>query len=573
MVRPLKILVADDVDHVRQLVTKFLQQIGHSTVFAADGVQAVEMFRQEQPDMVIMDVMMPNLGGFEATEHIRRLCGDKWVPIIFLTALDQTESVVTGLEAGGDDYLTKPVNLQVLRAKIAAIQRSLEFQHQSLERKDELARYYAASEDEKKLARHIMERLVKRDKLQDKMLHYWVFPAQDFSGDVVAAARTPSDMLHVLLADGAGHGLSAALNVLPITQPFYAMTESGFGIGSIAAELNKKVRQLLPVDRFVATTLVAVDFSERIIQVWNGGNPVPLLLDEAGKLLDFPISRHVPLGILPQAEFDAAVNSRPFQDACQLVLYSDGVIEAESRARVQFGKERLLAALAGNSPARRGEAVGHALSAHLAGGAISDDTTLVLVDCLPDVGCTMFPAQAPPQVVINDGKAEWQFRVKLGANELGYVDVVPQLLNFVGQIEIAKPHNAKVFLILSELFNNALDHGILRLDSGIKQEPDGFSRYLDMRAQRLAELGDGYVIIELEQVVAQDVAQLRISVTDSGAGFDYRRFQVQDWNSAHPHGRGLGLIKSLCSNLEFHGNGNQVVAYYDLRQPAQALAA
>jgi hypothetical protein len=82
-------------------------------------------------------------------------------------------------------------------------------------------------------------------------------------------------VLHVLLADGAGHGLAASLNVLPVTAPFYRMTERGFGIDAIAREINSKVRALLPVDRFIAATLVAVNFRERYVTVWNGGNPGP----------------------------------------------------------------------------------------------------------------------------------------------------------------------------------------------------------------------------------------------------------------------------------------------------------
>ena len=80
----------------------------------------------------------------------------------------------------------------------------------------------------------------------------------------------------------AGHGLAASLNVLPVTAPFYRMTERGFGIDAIAREINSKVRALLPVDRFIAATLVAVNFRERYVTVWNGGNPGPLLVRPDG---------------------------------------------------------------------------------------------------------------------------------------------------------------------------------------------------------------------------------------------------------------------------------------------------
>jgi serine phosphatase RsbU (regulator of sigma subunit) len=151
-------------------------------------------------------------------------------------------------------------------------------QRQAEERNRELARYRSMQEEEQRLARFVMERLINREALAIRSVSHFIASAAEFSGDLIAAARTPANVLHVLLADGAGHGLAASLNVLPVTAPFYRMTERGFGIDAIAREINSKVRALLPVDRFIAATLVAVNFRERYVTVWNGGNPGPLLV-------------------------------------------------------------------------------------------------------------------------------------------------------------------------------------------------------------------------------------------------------------------------------------------------------
>ncbi|MDD5249813.1 MAG: SpoIIE family protein phosphatase [Rhodocyclaceae bacterium] len=126
--KPLKVLVVDDTATNRQILQVFLRKLGYDVVFAVDGAQAVEQFAAAQPDLVLMDVMMPVMDGFEATRRIRQLCGSHWVPIVFLSALDKEENLVAGLDAGGDDYLFKPVSFTVLDAKLRSLTRTLRMQ-------------------------------------------------------------------------------------------------------------------------------------------------------------------------------------------------------------------------------------------------------------------------------------------------------------------------------------------------------------------------------------------------------------------------------------------------------------
>ena len=132
----LKVLVVDDTATNRLMLQVFLRKLGVDVVVAEDGEKAVAAFEREAPDIVIMDVMMPVMDGYEATRRIKAMAGERWIPVIFLSALDNEESLVAGLDAGGDDYLSKPVNFVVLDAKLRstaralAIQRSLEDERQ-----------------------------------------------------------------------------------------------------------------------------------------------------------------------------------------------------------------------------------------------------------------------------------------------------------------------------------------------------------------------------------------------------------------------------------------------------------
>ena len=96
----LKVLTVDDNRTNLQILQVFLKKLGHEAIAAEDGAQALAKYEEHHPDLVLMDIMMPVMDGLEATRRIRALPSDRWVPIIFLSALDRDENLVGGLEAG-----------------------------------------------------------------------------------------------------------------------------------------------------------------------------------------------------------------------------------------------------------------------------------------------------------------------------------------------------------------------------------------------------------------------------------------------------------------------------------------
>jgi len=117
------ILIADDNDTDRLLLSTFVTKLGHQVVLARDGQEAVDRYEQERPHIILLDALMPKMTGFDAALNIKKIAGATFVPIIFLTSLSDAESLVKGLRAGGDDFLTKPYNHLILKAKIDAFNR------------------------------------------------------------------------------------------------------------------------------------------------------------------------------------------------------------------------------------------------------------------------------------------------------------------------------------------------------------------------------------------------------------------------------------------------------------------
>lgn len=122
----LRALIVDDDEAQRDLLKIVLERLGHETVCAENGSDAMLLFESERPDFVLMDILMPGMDGFEATARMQLHAGDDWVPIIFITAMKQRASQIAGLQAGGHDYITKPIDLDVLEAKLNALTKAIE---------------------------------------------------------------------------------------------------------------------------------------------------------------------------------------------------------------------------------------------------------------------------------------------------------------------------------------------------------------------------------------------------------------------------------------------------------------
>lgn len=249
-----------------------------------------------------------------------------------------------------------------------------------LELNYQLQTYYDRQEEENALAQSIILRQMNHGELSGKQLHYWFSPSTTFSGDIVAAMPDPEGRLYVMIADATGHGLAAAITVLPVLSTFHSMAERGCPVGEILAEINRNLRATLPADRFVAAAMMHVDEEKNLLEVWNGGMPDLLLLSPDDEITQKIGSTHLPLGILDFEPDTSATTKITWQPGSQFVMYSDGLLEAANQAGEMFGAARLSKALQASPAGQRLTAVQHALTEHAGSVVPHDDITLVLVD-------------------------------------------------------------------------------------------------------------------------------------------------------------------------------------------------
>ena len=428
---PLIILIAEDSAADRLLLSTIVRRQGHEVLTAANGSEAVDIFRREQPSLVLMDAMMPVMDGFEAARQIKALAGETLVPIIFLTSLTESEALARCLEAGGDDFLAKPYNQVILAAKIKAMDRLRRLQATVLQQRDLIAKHHDYLLNEQRVAKAVFDKVAHSGCLSAPNIRYLQSPYALFNGDLLLAAYTPAGDMHVLLGDFTGHGLPAAVGAMPLAEVFYGMTAKGYGLSETLREMNAKLKRILPVDMFCCATLLSLSFQRCSVEVWNGGMPDGYLHRIAsGERLPLA-ARHLPLGVLSPQAFDDGTQVHPMAVGDRVFLLSDGVIDTSDASDQLFGVERLQQVFAANrEPDRLFEDIERALRDFR--GEARDDVSMVEVSLLE-------PAQVnPPAPVYSDSgqlsPLDWSVSFEFRGATLRRYNPLPYLLQLLLEV-------------------------------------------------------------------------------------------------------------------------------------------
>ena len=556
----MRILVVDDNRLVRMIACRMCEKAGHQVRGASSGDEALELFDAETPDIVLLDVVMPGLSGWEVAEQIRARPTTSYVPIIFLTALEDEALVGRCLEAGGDEVLHKPVSESVLRARISTLERLSNLTVELERRNAEIEAHHQRMVHEQDIARRVFDRIVSASVTADENVRAALSPMAMFNGDIVISTPLAPNGVRVLIGDFTGHGLPAAIGAVPLTELFHGLTARGCSLGELIAKTNARLSTILPTGLFCAACALEVVPSQGLLRVWNGGLPDGYLIPADGsEPVQLP-PRHPALGVLPASKLDTSPDVLSISPGDRVYFATDGLSESTDAAGEVFGETRFKTLLF-TSPDRDRtfDVVLDALHQFSDGDEQDDDITLVEVTCpepvpveLPTIGEDADTPAAMP----------WRTSIELDAMTLARVDPLPILLDMMTRVQGLRQHRSQVFTILTELFINAVDHGLLGLDSTMKATPAGFAEYYRQREAALRELRAGRIAIYLDHSATRDGGRLSIRVEDSGPGFDHFDLQVDLEQNVGNASRGIALLHRLCERVEYIGHGNIVEAVY-----------
>jgi anti-sigma regulatory factor (Ser/Thr protein kinase) len=340
------------------------------------------------------------------------------------------------------------------------------------------------------------------------------------------------------------------------------MAEKGYSLKNIAREINSRLKAVLPTGLYFCACMVEWNYTHHIARVLNFGLPVVMVVNSSGVVKNHIHSQHPPLGILPEIDREfhyVEVNLE--HDDC-IYLFTDGVIETQNIAGEQFGLERLEQLLTQfQVPEQRFDYICRSINEFRGDTPQSDDMAIAEIKC---------------DTTLNDHSLEGKESVSyylpailnlsftLHPDAMRTNNFIEDLTDLLIGTHIAvRKQKQNIFLILSELYTNALEHGILQMDTTLKNEPIGFEKYFSTRGEKLAALSTGWIKIDMELFVQNTNGRVVLHIEDSGRGFDYQSVQKTQPDLNALRGRGVYLVRSLCKEVAIEGAGNKVTAIFE----------
>ena len=341
------VLVVDDSRVQRRILSASLQRWGFSVREAASGLEALEICHRDPPDLVMSDWMMPGMDGLEFCRKFRGMPRENYGYFILLTSKSGKEEIAHGLDAGADDFLTKPVNASELRARIAAGDRILRMERELTEKNrlvkstlDELQSLYDALDSDLIEAKKLQQSLVS-DRHRDfgpAEVSLMLRSSGHVGGDLVGFFPVNSTRIGLYGIDVSGHGISSALMTARLAGYLSAVTpDQNVALrrmpdgthapkppGETIAALNQMVLNEMETEHYFTLLLADVNLATGKVIMAQAGHPYPAVQRADGRV-EMTGTGGLPVGLIDGAEYeDFEIAMRPGD---RLMIHSDGVVE------------------------------------------------------------------------------------------------------------------------------------------------------------------------------------------------------------------------------------------------------
>lgn len=397
-----RVLVVDDSAAPRCIVRLALEQWGYAVVEAASGAEALDVCRNGSFDLVISDWVMPGLSGPEFCRAWRALPGNRTGYFVMVTSKSAKEDVAEGLEAGADDFLTKPVSAPELRARLRAGERQLDLQQALLAKNHEVGaalaevqRLYGTLDRDLVEARRLQQSLVRGRHLDfgRGALSLSLRPSGHVGGDLVGYFPRDHARIAVYSIDVSGHGVASAMlaarlsGILACAFPEgNVLFPPGASQGSplppeaVTARLNHLLLNVMKLDHYFTWACAELDLALGRVRLVQAGHPHPMLLRPNGEVTLLG-EGGLPVGLLPGAEWTAV--DLALAPGERLVLMTDGLTECRNPEGEELGEAGLSHILRRRAPLRGDaflEAVETDLEAFNGSADFADDVSLVVID-------------------------------------------------------------------------------------------------------------------------------------------------------------------------------------------------
>lgn len=369
-----KILLVDDNPENLEVLQRVLQNSGCALLTANSGAAALEVARRNQPDLILLDILMPTLDGFETIRQLKNDAATRDAAVIFLSGLDEVRNKVRGLSLGAADYITKPFQVEEVRARVHTQLTIRRLNRETQARQEELERELRVVAN---VQRSLLPQTLPATAGLKLAAHYAT--SRYAGGDYYDLVELPGGDWGILVADAAGHGAFAAVLMAMTYAVFHTYPGPPTEPADVLAYLNRHL-STFSGEGFVTALYAVYRPRDYALRLASAGHVGPLLHrpgePRATRLPCHPVP---PLGAGVAREI--SVVRHALQPRDRLLFYTDGVIERQNAAREMYGVERLqeeLAALATDDPQQAVEALMRHVD-HFAGNRPADDDQTLLL--------------------------------------------------------------------------------------------------------------------------------------------------------------------------------------------------
>jgi len=319
-----RILVVDDLRSSRMLIGAVLAAAGFTHIdYASDGVEAMAKIRESRPDLLVLDIMMPNMDGFEVCRRVRNDLGLD-IPILVQSGIQEAEERVRVFDEGATDLVSKPINAAELISRVR-----VHVEHRRLLLN--LRQYQNRMEEELRTAEAMQISLLKTDEEAlaiteprgAKLVSHYQ-PSNKLGGDLWQIFPIDEDRFGLLEVDLSGHGVTAAINAFRLHMLIESLTENRGDPAKWLGDLASNLYKLLPVEHFATAFYAVYDKRTQILEFASGAAPAPIVLRQDGGHEALDAS-----GMLLGCADDTVYESRRVQlnEGDRVLLYSDALVE------------------------------------------------------------------------------------------------------------------------------------------------------------------------------------------------------------------------------------------------------
>ncbi len=358
----MRVLVAEDDLTIRTWLKVKLQKWGYDIDLAADGVQAYDLYQEYKHSLVLVDWIMPRMDGIELIRKIREDSSIGKTYIIIITAKQTGDDLISGVEAGADDYIIKPVESDELHARIIAAERILSLELELQKRNESLEYANMQMKQDMAVAARIQQSFLPHEVPQfEKVAFEWgLLPCDELAGDALNVIQLDDTHVGFYLLDVSGHGVAAALlamtliHTLSADKPNSVLFQSTGEIDKSyqicpPSELASRLNNQFPMDDIIGQYFTFVygilDMLTMRVNYTSAGHPGPVVIPAQGEARSYP-STGMPVGFIPNSLYEEKEIQMVSGD--RLFFFSDGIPESTNKYDEQFGNERLMRILQQN---------------------------------------------------------------------------------------------------------------------------------------------------------------------------------------------------------------------------------